>query len=289
MTRAAPPWLEAFQGRFGSILRTPLDRGSGTLTAQPDAYDPALVEATLDGPSTSRADRLAVYNRQYWFRMFGVLHDAFPLVCRLIGYWAFNAHAGRYLEAHPPRGWDVDAVPDAFVVFFEEHLDHEPVEEREALVEAARMDAAFRQVFRAPPIAPFRPSPEDAALLLDARLVRSPAVIRVEEHSALAELRRTILRDPSERSFPFPRAWPEMRSFAIISADEKTLEIPLEPREADLLRLLDAHPVREALGMLERACPEHERPALPAKTQLWLARSVQRGWWSVIQLQTTQL
>jgi hypothetical protein len=92
-----PPWLADFQARFGDTLRTPLDRTSGTLTATPATYDAALVAEV-------GSERLAVYNRQYWLRLFGVLHDAFPLTARLVGYWAFNEHAGAYLAAQPPRG-----------------------------------------------------------------------------------------------------------------------------------------------------------------------------------------
>ncbi len=277
MTRAAPPWLEDFQARFGAVLRAPLDRATGTLKAVEGAYDAGMVESIVDGPATTSAERLAVYNRQYWFRLFGVLHSAFPLTCRLMGYWAFNAYAARYLDAHPPRGWDLDSVADGFVRFFEPEHDDAP--ERIAIVEAARIDAAFRDVFRAPPVTPFRPSAEDEAHLLDARLVVSPAVAIVSEHSALADVRRTILRDESERRVPFPRHWPEVRLLAIVRTDEGTGEIPLEAREAELLRLLAEHPVRAALGLLERACTESERATLPAKTQNWLARSVMRGFW----------
>jgi hypothetical protein len=280
MTRAAPPWLEAFQARFGAVLRVPLDRGSGTLTADLRAYDSVTVDATIEGRTMTRAERLAVYNRQYWFRLFGVLHSAFPLVCRLLGYWRFNAHAARYLETHPPRGWDIDDVADAFVAFFERDVDHANAVEREAMIEAARIDAAYRAVFRAPHVEPFRPSAEDSAHLLDAHLVASPAVAILEEHSALTDLRRTTLRDTTERRVAFPPAWPAVRSIALVRAEEATAELPLEPREAELLRLLDSHSVRDALGLLEVACSLEERPGLPPMTQRWLAQSVQRGWWS---------
>ncbi|MFO0614665.1 MAG: DNA-binding domain-containing protein [Polyangiaceae bacterium] len=286
MTREAPSWLEEFQARFGAVVRTPLDRATGTLRATPGAYDPIAVDGTLDGPVLPRGERLAVYNRQYWFRLFRVLHDAFPLVCRLVGYWTFNAIAARYLEAHAPRGWDLDTVPDAFAAFLVTALDGSvegfapAAAEREAIGEAAAIDAAYRDVFRAPPVAPFRPSAEDAARLLGARLERSPAVAILEEQSALADLRRTILREPSERRAAFPRAWPEIRRFALVRGAEGTGEIPLEAREAELLRLLEAHPVRDAVALLERACPSEEREGLPARMQGWLAASVQRGWWS---------
>ena len=76
MTRAAPPWLEDFQARFGDVLRTPLARETGTLSATPDRYDSETVAETLEGAGMTSAERLAVYNRQYWFRLLGVLHGA---------------------------------------------------------------------------------------------------------------------------------------------------------------------------------------------------------------------
>jgi hypothetical protein len=280
VTRAAPPWLEDFQTRFGDVLRTPLARDTGTLSATPDRYDSETVAGTLDGVGTTSAERLAVYNRQYWFRLFGVLHGAFPLTCRLMGYWTFNGYAARYLLAHPPRGWDVDAVAEDFVTFFGREIDEPAVREREAYVEAAGIDAAYRDVFRAPPVTPFRPSAEDAAHLLDARLIESPAVAIIEEHSALLDLRRTLLNDASERRVPLPPPWPLPRSVALLRTEEGTGEMPLEAREAELLRLLRGHPVRDAVAILERACPPEDRAELPSKTRAWLARSVQHGWWT---------
>lgn len=292
-----PAWLEAFQARFGDVLRTPLDRAPGTLTPTPDAYDRDVLESSLDGATLDGAARLAVYNRQYWCRLFDVLHGAFPLVCRLQGYWQFNAFAGRYLQAHPPRGWDLDDVPQGFADWFASDLDVsapslEAGVDARALIEAARIDAAFRTVFRAPDAPVFRPGAEDAAHLPEARLTPSPAAVIVEEHSALLELRRGILADTTERRFPFPPAHPARRAVALFRAGDRTVEAPLEPMEAELLHLLCDHPVRDALARLERACPDAERASLPERTGAWLAKSVERGWWTGMvraQPQTTQL
>lgn len=296
--KALPPaWLEAFQARFGDVLRAPLDRATGTLTPVTDAYDRGVVESSLDGSTLGGAERLAVYNRQYWCRLFDVLHGAFPLVCRLLGYWSFNAFAGRYLLAHPPRGWDLDDMPEAFPEWFTSDLDAgtsslDAGVDARALVEAARIDAAFRAVFRAPDVPVFRPGADDAAHLPDARLTPSPAAVIVVEHTALLDLRRAALKDTTERSFPFPPAWPAPRSVALFRAGDRTVEAPLEPMEAELLHLLRDHPVRDALARIERACPDADRASLPERTRAWLARSVERGWWTGMvraQPQTTQL
>ncbi len=285
-SRDAPAWLADLQARFGATIRTPLDRASGTLRATPAAYDAALVEQARGGPKTSGAERLAVYNRQYWFRLFGVLQTAFPLTTRLLGHWTFNDHASRFLLAHPPHGWDVGRAADGFETFLDEETPGEHVAAgdrlvaREALVEAARIDAAFMRVLGAPEILPYRPSASDAPRLLDARLVPSPAAALVKESWPLLELRKQARDDATEAPVALPARLPEARWWAIVRRPEGLGHLPLEAREAELLDLLGRHTVRDALARLEAACPAEERGELPVKTQAWLARSVTLGFWA---------
>ncbi|HUB08741.1 MAG TPA: DNA-binding domain-containing protein [Myxococcales bacterium] len=279
MTREGPAWLAELQARFGAAIRTPLDRSSGTLAATEAAYDPRLVELLQGGRGVGAAGRLAVYNRQYWFRLFEALQDAFPLTMRLLGAWTFNGHAARFVLAHPPRGWDLDRVPHGFEAFLEAELERDAAPDRAALVESARLDAAWRAVFRAPGTRPFRPSAADASRLLEARLLPSPAVELVVEHWPLLELRRKVMAERAERRVPLPPPLPRARSWALVRTDEAIGQLPLEDREAELLALLRTAPVREALARLEQACTPGEREELPARARGWLARSVQLGFW----------
>lgn len=284
----APAWLEDFQARVGAVIRTPLDRSTGTLRATPAEYDPLV--GARDAHNATARDRLAVYNRQYWFRLFGVLQSAFPLTARLLGHWTFNDYAARFLLAHPPRSWDVDHAPDGFETWLADALEHpgatvdrtSVVVAREALIEAANLDAAWREVFRAPETMPYRPSAEDAARLADARLLPSPVMLLVEEHWPLFELRRSILDDPSETPLPLPSRLERARWSALVRHPGGIARVPLESREAELLVLLRSHSVREALGRLEDACGTQERAELPARARGWLARSVQLDFWGGI-------
>jgi len=280
MTREGPAWLSDFQARFGDVIRTPLDRSTGTLVAATAAYDARMLDDARKGPAANGADRLAVYNRQYWFRLFGVLQGAFPLTSRLVGFWAFNEHAARHLLSRRPRGWDIDRVADGFEAFLEATLDHERPSERLALVEAARIDAAWRDVFRAPPTSPFRPSAADAPRLLDARLTPSPAWRMVMEHRPLLDLRKELLHDASESIVELPPLLPRARWWSIVRRDDGILQTPVEPREAELLGYLGETSVREALARLERACSPEERALLPARARAWLARSVEADFWT---------
>jgi hypothetical protein len=282
---SGPAWLAELQARFGAMIRTPLDRETGTLAATPSEYDARLLEEALDGPAASAAERLAVYNRQYWFRLFTVMHTAFPLTTRLCGHWHFNDHAAHFLLASPPRSWDLDDVPDGFEVYFEQTLDGD-LEigngrrvEREALVEAARLDAAWRRVFGAPRVAPYHPSAEDAGRLPASRLRPSPAVAVVEEHWPLCELRRRIRSDSGEAAVPLPPRLDTARAWALVRRPEGIGQLALEAREAELFKLLGRYAVQDALARLEAACDEVERATLPAKAQHWLARSVELGFW----------
>ena len=268
MTREAPAWLADLQARFGAAIRTPLDRASGTLTVTPAAYETTLV-------ADSDAERLAVYNRQYWFRLLDLMHAAFPLTSALLGAWAFNEHSAAFFAATPPRGWDLDDASTGFVEFFAKAIGHD-----ELLVQSARIDAAWSHVFRAPRGSAFQPSAADAARLLDARLVPTPALAVVEESAALFALRKHVLEHPTDTRVPLPARLPQPRWWALVGRDAGVQLVALEPTEATLVNLLLELPVRDALARLETACAPDERAALPAKTQPWLARSVQHGFWT---------
>ncbi len=279
MTKIAPAWLADFQRRFGDAITTPLDRSTGALAATPAAYDDTLVNMTTDGPTAPKRERLAIYNRQYWFRLFTTFHEAYPLTMRLFGAWDMNAHIMRFLAANPPAHWDLARATEGFDSFLENELAAESDEAKRVLVEAARIDRAWQRVFLAPAVPTYRPSEAEAPRLLDSRLVQSPAVAFVEEHAPLLELRRHIMREPGETRIEMPPAFDAPRSWALVRRDEGTLQLLLDAREAELLHLLATRSVREALAMLEAACSNEERAALPEKARAWLARSVENDFW----------
>ena len=273
MTRAGPDWLAELQARFGHVLRTPLDRTSGTLTATPEAYDPGLVAEASRG-----AGGLAIYNRQYWFRLFEMLLDAFPLTASLLGAWSFHAYSSQFLQTQPPRGWDLERASEGFADFFAARLEDRP--DRTMLVESVRIDDAWLRIFRAPAVPAFRPTAGDAARLLDAWLVPSPAVAMIEEHAPLVALRRTLSRGASHARLTAPPPHDGARRWAIVRTDTGTLQLELEAHERELHRLLEARPLRDALAQLEGSLPTHERATLPARTQAWLARGITHGFWT---------
>lgn len=281
---SSPPWLLALQARFGDMLRTPLERSSGQLRADTGVYEAALVEAAAPSPTLGSADRLAVYHRQYWFRLFTVLHGLYPLTTRLVGHWRFNELAAAHLVKRPPRGFDIDAIGEHFELSVAEWF-HQAAEaslgvDAAAVLEAARVDAAFHRVTRAPHGAPFRPAPADAARFADHRLRLSAAVAVLQERWPSCELRMGLVDEPSDAAVRLPEPWPAARHWLLARHASKLGLLALEPLEADLLGLLQQLPLAQALGRLEAAVPPEERDSLPGRAQAWLARSVRLGVWA---------
>jgi Putative DNA-binding domain len=289
---SSPAWLLELQASFGEMLRSPLDRSTGSLRANNAAYPASLVRAARPAGGQSGGERLAVYNRQYWFRLFTVLQRAFPLTSRLIGFWHFNEHAADFLLAHPPRGWDLDRVGAGFADFLSQALSKPVVGSEassrhsiapEALLEAARLDDAYHAVFRAPDVELYAPSSDDAGRLLHARLRFSPAAALLTEHWPLADMRRTALAAPEERTIKLEPRLSTARHWLLRRDGLKLQLAPLEPRELQLLTLLSQSTVGTALAQLEHACETsgsaQELLKLPANAQKWLARSVQLGVW----------
>lgn len=288
MSQGFPAWLAELQERFGRMIRTPLDGASGTLEVTPQSYDPELMQVALASPKLGSIDRLAIYNRQYWFRLFTVFHGAFPLTTRLLSHFTFNAYVSRFLQARPPRDWDIDSMLVGFDDFVHEALPIGTVPiagqrvgiEPLAVVQAARIDAAFHRVFRAPAVEPFHPGAEHAEQLLASRLIAAPTAAVLEEHWPLCELRSRVAKEAGEAAVALPPRLSQPRCWLLLRTSTKVGLLPLEPREAQLWRLLQELDVGTALEKLERDCSNDERVDLPANTQRWLARSVTLGLWT---------
>jgi Putative DNA-binding domain len=284
----SPPWLSQLQQQFGRMLQTPLDTASGTLRATPRAYPSALVQNSKPARGLPGGERLAVYNRQYWFRLFTVLHKAFPLVTRLLGHWRLNQIAARFLSQHPPRGWDIDAVAQGFDAFLRDYVPTGSISlERPkrrlpaaALHEALALDSAYRRVFAAPAAPEYRPTAADTEHLLTGRLQFSPAAAVITESWALTELRQRALSSEGEGALQLEARLRAKRHWLLLRKGVALGLMGLEPLEAKLLLGLREQAVGVALALLESDCPAHERADLPARTRAWLARSVRLGVWS---------
>jgi uncharacterized protein (UPF0276 family) len=278
--RAPPPAeLVAWQDGLAALLRLPLivspaptsppaarpadDPAPLRFTAPVDAWPPDVVAAVRDVAGLDAAVRLRAYHEQVWFRWLTALQEDHPTLARLTGCWAFNQLAIAHLTAHPPRDPDLGALADGLSLTGTA-WDLPPL--REALA----LDVARRRLLALPALTPWTPDP---GRLADQRLTLSPAALRLDLTWPLTTLRAAPWSDaPAALPAPTPTSW------LLVRTPELTLlELSLPRALADLLDLLPAHPLPQALAALEQ---RHPSPTLADDVRAWLATGVRQGWWT---------
>lgn len=147
--KRAPAVLKKTQGWFASILVRPIDEDSRMNPISPsgDCMEEEAFDFIVPSPSLRPAQRIQIYNQQYWWRLLSVLHDAVPLVTRLFGYHDFNQLIAKpYLVKYPPNTWSLNTLGDQLPQWIEEayHAD-----DKQLVLDAARIDIGLNIAFSA--------------------------------------------------------------------------------------------------------------------------------------------
>ena len=144
---AVPHLLKNTQHWFASIITRPIDEDSVMNPISPSGR-PMVEEAwehIAPSPTMQPADRIQIYNQQYWWRLMSTMHDIYPLVVRLFGYRDFNQLlAVPYLTKYPPNHWSLSYLGERFPQWIEEEY-HE--KDKALVLNAAKIDFAYNNSF----------------------------------------------------------------------------------------------------------------------------------------------
>jgi hypothetical protein len=133
-----PQALKRLQESFSTSIRTPVSFATGKFVWMLEAFDELAVAAILPRGEQSARDRLAIYNEQYWYRLFTLLQEDFSLLARDRGFWKFNQLASAYLEMYPSRSQFLEKLTDDFLTFLQrEGGNVEPLDFQIATLELA--------------------------------------------------------------------------------------------------------------------------------------------------------
>ncbi len=118
------------QRRFFGALLEPLVGENRALAELPpgaaapsDAFN-ATADALLRSTNSVHArERLALYHRQYWWRLLDSLAEDFPRVRDLLGAEPFRAALERYLRASPPASWTLRHLGAGFAAFLRDDAE----------------------------------------------------------------------------------------------------------------------------------------------------------------------
>ncbi len=109
MTATPPPKLKLtqIQARFALVVMHPLTARDATDPVWEDGKPTSAIAQTIIKPNDrlTSIQRLEIYNRQYWFRVWESLGEDFPGVRRIIGRARFYKTMTAYVTKHPSRSF----------------------------------------------------------------------------------------------------------------------------------------------------------------------------------------
>lgn len=199
-----PTKLKKAQQWFGSIISRPIDHNSLMLPISPSGQ-PMEEEAQIHiapSPTLRPAQRIQIYNQQYWWRLLNTLHESFPLVTRLYGYNDFNRVIGMpYIVKYPPNHWSLIHLGDRLPQWVEEEY-HE--NDKQLLSDAVSIDLAYGTSFcsiqRAPLTMQALPKEGDPSSLLNQTLY-------LQDHVFLFDLKYDLFSFRDEFIKQTPDYW----------------------------------------------------------------------------------
>lgn len=255
---APPRELTAFQRWFGFAAARPLLPGNRTRekgirgkSLRREAATRLRSARGMDG-----FERLAVYNRQYWFRLIGCMQEEFPCTLHVLGLDVFNGWCIRYLAAHPSRSPYLSNLDHGFPAFLAKRYRGR---DRAKVLEAAAHDRAFSRAFDgadgAPPGADWNPG--------DVKIGLAPHVTPLWLHWDFSAYRPLCRADePLTGRFPLRRIargvcvyrrGPTVYEMAISRSQYRLLEALARPRTpARLFRAVEREAPPRELREMER-------------------------------------
>lgn len=203
-----PTQLKKTQQWFGQIIGRPIDDDSRMNPLSPTGQ-PMEVEAAdyiAPSPTLRPAQRIQLYNQQYWWRLLNTMQEAFPLVTRLFGFYDFNrVIAVPYLVKYPPRHWSLSLIGDRLALWAEENYT---ADDKTLLINAIKLDWAFNYCFIAPELPPISSEqlPNDSSTLLKKKIYTQTHLHLFSFDADMFKFRVEFLKQPPdywvEHDFP---------------------------------------------------------------------------------------
>ncbi len=153
-----PPTLLASQSWFAQVITRPIDGDSRMLSISPSGRPMSEEAADYITPNErlGSAERIQIYNQQYWWRLLSTLQENFPTLTRLFGYTDFNRSlATPFLLAHPSHHFSLARLGDKLSDWIDECYI---APDKALALSSAQIDWAYQALFVAPSPLPISPS-----------------------------------------------------------------------------------------------------------------------------------
>jgi hypothetical protein len=168
--------LAALQKQMAAAVMRPLTRNEQMQRRDADGNSVAAEADSFIKPNDrlTSFERLEIYNRQYWFRVFSSFEEDFPGLKSVVGTRRFERLMRAYLEAHPSHSFTLRNLGSLLVVWLEKN-PHYAEPNAESAIAMAALEWAHIEAFDNAKLPPL--TPEAIASLNDSsRLALQPYV-----------------------------------------------------------------------------------------------------------------
>ncbi|HTH53064.1 MAG TPA: DNA-binding domain-containing protein [Edaphobacter sp.] len=133
------PELHALQRRMAAAVMRPLTRDEQMRRRDEKNRSIADEADNFIKPNDrlSSFERLEIYNRQYWFRIFSSFEEDFPGLKSIVGSKRFDRLMRAYLHAHPSRSFTLRNLGSSLVSWLRENPEYTKPETDAAIAMAA--------------------------------------------------------------------------------------------------------------------------------------------------------
>jgi Putative DNA-binding domain len=173
--------LEDIQRRMAKAVMQPITRNETMRLRNADGADMADEAAAFIKPNDrlTSFERLEIYNRQYWFRLFTAFEEDFPGLQAITGKKKFETLMRAYLEACPSTSFSLRNLGSKLHDWLRENPEHTAPNEKLAL-DMVRLEWVHIESFDAAELPPM--PPEQLAM------VGPGTTFRLQPHIQLLEL-----------------------------------------------------------------------------------------------------
>ncbi len=119
MSIEVPDQLALLQEEFSKMAMTPVDFSTGKFVFQRSLYPKELVKKAVNNNIASGEERLEVYNQQYWFRLFTLIQEIYPILSKELNLWTINQLSSDYLCQFPSEHYSLDNLVDRLYGFMQ--------------------------------------------------------------------------------------------------------------------------------------------------------------------------
>jgi hypothetical protein len=142
------PNLAALQRQMANAVMRPLTKNETMQKRDANGASTAKEAASFIKPNDrlTSFERLEIYNRQYWFRVFSSFEEDFPGVKSLVGTRRFEALMRAYLEAHPSSSFTLRNLGSSLVAWLKQN-PHYAGTNPESVIAMAALEWAHIEAF----------------------------------------------------------------------------------------------------------------------------------------------